>query len=247
MQHGKKVVVVLPAYNAERTLERTYQELPFDIVDEVVLVDDASEDGTVALGRRLGIKHILRHEKNRGYGANQKACYRKALALGADIVIMVHPDYQYTPQLIPAMAALVASGLFPVVLGSRILGKGAIRGGMPRYKYVANRCLTLFQNFCCRQKLSEYHTGYRAFSADVLNILRLDCNDDGFIFDNQILSQAIYRGFEVGEITCPTRYFDAASSIHFRAGVVYGLGVVTVSLQHLLQRLGLIRLRRYAD
>lgn len=247
MQDGKKVVVVLPAYNAGQTLEQTYAEIPLTVVDEVVLVDDASQDDTVEVAKRLGIRHILRHKQNLGYGANQKACYRKALELGADIVIMVHPDYQYTPQLIPAMSALVASGLFPVVLGSRILGNGALRGGMPVYKFVANRFLTLFQNWCCGQKLSEYHTGYRAFSAEVIKAINLERNSNGFIFDNQMLSQIIYKGFRVGEITCPTHYFDESSSIRFKSSIVYGLGVVGVSIQHLLQRIGVCRFRLYRD
>lgn len=240
-----KVVVVLPAYNAERTLERTFSEIPMDVVDDVVLVDDASHDDTVAVARRLGIRHVLQHARNIGYGGNQKACYDKALELDADIVIMLHPDYQYAPQLIPPMAELVASGLFPVVLGSRILGNGALEGGMPVYKYLANRALTLFQNLCCGQKLSEYHTGYRAYSAAVLRDIPYRDNSDDFIFDNQMLSQIIYRGYRVGEITCPTRYFDDASSIRLGASVRYGLGVLGVSLMHLAQRAGLARFRLY--
>lgn len=245
IQNTHKVVVVLPAYNAARTLPRTYGEIPFDIVDEVVLVDDASHDETVAEAHRLGIRHILQNPENLGYGGNQKVCYRKALDLGADIVIMLHPDYQYAPQLIPPMAELVASGLFPVVLGSRILGNGAREGGMPLYKYVANRGLTLIQNLCCGQKLSEYHTGYRAFSADVLRDIPFEDNSDDFIFDNQMLSQIIFRGYRVGEITCPTRYFDDASSIRLGPSIRYGFGVLGVSLMHLLQRTGLGRFRLY--
>lgn len=245
MIDGHRVVVVLPAYNAARTLARTVAEIPGGVVDHIVLVDDASADDTVAEAQRLGIEHILRHAENLGYGGNQKSCYRKALELGADIVIMLHPDYQYTPKLIPAMAGLVASGLFPVVLGSRILGNGALPGGMPHYKYVANRLLTAFQNLCTGQKLSEYHTGYRAFSADILRELDLDRNSDNFIFDNQMLSQIIMRGHAIGEITCPTRYFEEASSIRLGPSIRYGLGVVTVSLQHLLQRIGLTRFRLY--
>lgn len=245
IQGTHKVVVVLPAYNAARTLERTYGEIPMDVVDEVVLVDDASHDHTVELANRLGIRHVLENPTNLGYGGNQKACYRKALELDADIVIMLHPDYQYAPQLIPPMAELVASGLFPVVLGSRILGNGARSGGMPLYKYVANRALTLFQNLCCGQKLSEYHTGYRAYAAEVLRAIPFEDNSNDFIFDNQILSQVIYRGYPIGEITCPTRYFDDASSIRLGASIRYGLGVVGVSCMHLLQRSGLGRFRLY--
>jgi glycosyltransferase involved in cell wall biosynthesis len=243
--NGKKLVVVLPAYNAARTVRRTIDDTPTDIVDEIILVDDASQDETVAIAESLGIRHVIRHERNLGYGANQKTCYRRALELDADIVVMLHPDYQYTPRLLPAMASLVASGLFPVVLGSRILGGGALRGGMPLYKYVANRALTLFQNLCTGAKLSEYHTGYRAFSADVLRDLDLSCNSDDFVFDNQMLAQVIHRGYAIGEITCPTRYFDEASSINIRRSVVYGLGVVGVSLQHLLVRTGLFRPRLF--
>lgn len=245
MINGKKLVVVLPAYNAARTVRQTIDETPTDIVDEIILVDDASQDDTVAIAESLGVRHVIRHERNLGYGANQKTCYRRALELDADIVVMLHPDYQYTPRLLPAMASLVASGLFPVVLGSRILGGGALRGGMPLYKYVANRALTLFQNLCTGAKLSEYHTGYRAFSADVLRDLDLSRNSDDFVFDNQMLAQVIHRGYPIGEITCPTRYFDEASSINIRRSVVYGLGVVGVSLQHLLVRAGLYRSRLF--
>lgn len=245
MINGKKVVVVLPAYNAARTVSRTIEEIPRDIVDEIILVDDASQDETVAIAEKLGIRHVVRHETNLGYGANQKTCYRKALEIGADIVVMLHPDYQYTPRLLPAMASLVASGLFPVVLGSRILGGGAIRGGMPVYKYVANRCLTLFQNLCTGAKLSEYHTGYRAFSAEVLRTLDLDVNSDDFIFDNQMLAQALHKGFLVGEITCPARYFEDASSINLRRSVVYGLGVIGVSLKYLASRARIVRPRLF--
>lgn len=239
MISGKKVIVVLPAYNAELTLERTLSEIPEDVVDDVLLVDDASRDATVAEARRLGLKHIIEHDANRGYGGNQKTCYQKALELGADVVIMLHPDYQYTPRLIPAMAGLVASGLYPAVLGSRILGDGALSGGMPLYKYIANRALTLFQNLCSGAKLSEYHTGYRAFSADLLRSLPLDLNSDDFVFDNQMLAQIIRRGHVIGEISCPTRYFPEASSINLQRSIVYGLGVVRVSLQTLASRMGL--------
>lgn len=246
MIRDHRVVVVMPAYNAARTLEKTFAEVPRDVVDEIVLVDDASQDDTVGLARSLGIEHVIRHDENRGYGGNQKTCYRKALELGADIVIMLHPDYQYSPRLIPAMAELVASGLFPVVLGSRILGGGAISGGMPRYKYVANRLLTAFQNLCTGAKLSEYHTGYRAFSAQILEQLDLEANSDDFIFDNQMLAQVLASGCRIGEVTCPAHYFGDASSINFRRSVTYGLGVIGISVQHLLGRMGLLR-PRYFD
>jgi len=241
MVKGKKVVVVLPAYNAEKTLKRTYDEIPFDIVDEVVLVDDCSKDNTCEEGRRIGIKHIIRHENNLGYGGNQKTCYNKALELGADIVIMLHPDYQYTPKLIPTMCELIASGLYPAVLGSRILGKGALKGGMPLYKYFFNRFLTLSQNILINQKLSEYHTGYRAFSAEVLRKIKYQKNSDDFVFDNQMISQIFYAGFEIAEITCPTKYFDEASSINFRRSTTYGLGVLGTSLKYLFNKMGLMK------
>lgn len=235
------MVVVLPAYNAARTLERTLTEIPREVVDEIVLVDDASHDRTVNEAHRLGLEHVIRHDANRGYGGNQKTCYEHALALGADVVVMLHPDYQYTPKLIPAMAGLVASGLFPAVLGSRILGGGALRGGMPVYKYIANRLLTLLQNLCSGAKLSEYHTGYRAFSAELLRALPLERNSDDFVFDNQMLAQILCGGHVIGEISCPTRYFPEASSINFRRSVVYGLGVLGVSLETLVARLGIAR------
>lgn len=236
---NKKIVVVLPAYNAEQTLEKTYKEIPFDIVDDVVLVDDASSDKTVEVGHKLGIKHIIRHEKNKGYGGNQKTCYNKALSLGADIVIMLHPDYQYTPTLIPSMAYIIAQDIYPVVLGSRILGKGALKGGMPIYKYIFNRFLTLSQNLLVGQKLSEYHTGYRAFSRKVLETIPYENCSDDFVFDNQMLSQIIYAGFEIAEVTCPTKYFEEASSINFRRSMTYGMGVMKTSLGHFFQRIGL--------
>lgn len=245
MLHSKKIVIVLPAYNAAKTLEQTYREIPFDIVDEVILVDDASRDDTIEIANALGIKHVIRHEKNKGYGGNQKTCYAKALELGADVVIMLHPDYQYTPKLIPAMASIIAQGLYPVVLGSRILGKGALKGGMPLYKYIANRILTLIQNMLIGEKLSEYHTGYRAFSKEVLESLRLDENSDDFVFDNQMLSQIIYAGFSIGEITCPTKYFPEASSINLYRSSVYGIGVLLVSFKHFLQRIGLASFSMY--
>lgn len=237
----KKIVVVLPAYNAAKTLERTYKEIPADIVDEVVLVDDNSTDNTVEVGKSLGIKHIIPHENNKGYGGNQKSCYNKALAIGGDIVIMLHPDYQYTPKLIESMAYLIANDVYPVVLGSRILGKGALKGGMPWYKYVANRILTLSQNILMNQKLSEYHTGYRAFSKEVLKSTNFDANSDDFVFDNQMLAQIFYKGFEIAEITCPTKYFEEASSINFKRSAIYGLGVLKVSLEYRLAKWGLIK------
>ena len=236
MLKGKKIGVVLPAYKAEETLEATYREIPFDIVDEVVLVDDCSPDGTIEIARELGIQHVIRHEENRGYGGNQKSCYDKALSLGADIVVMLHPDYQYDPRLIESMCYLIANGVYPVVLGSRILGKGALKGGMPKYKYFFNRCLTAFQNFLMSQKLAEYHTGYRAFSKEVLEAINYHANSDDFVFDNQMLAQIFYAGFEVAEITCPTKYFPEASSINFRRSVKYGLGVIHTSFSYRLQK-----------
>ena len=245
MLNNKKIVVVLPAYNAALTLEKTYREIPFDIVDEVVLVDDASRDDTVEVGKQLGIRHIVRHDSNKGYGGNQKSCYNKALELGADIVIMVHPDYQYTPKLIPAMCSIIASEVYPVVLASRILGKGALKGGMPAYKYIFNRFLTLSQNLLINEKLSEYHSGYRAFSKEVLLAIRYMDNSDDFIFDNEMLSQIFMKGFEIGEVTCPTKYFDDASSINFKRSAIYGMGVLRVSCQHLLHKLGVIKAKIY--
>ncbi|RCR68458.1 glycosyltransferase family 2 protein [Larkinella punicea] len=241
MYHDKKVVVVLPAYRAALTLERTYREIPFDIVDEVILVDDASPDNTVDEAKRLGIRHVIRHEKNKGYGGNQKSCYRKAMELKADIVVMLHPDYQYTPKLIVAMVSLIGNELYPVVFGSRILGKGALKGGMPLYKYVANRFLTLTQNVLMNQKLSEYHTGYRAFSGEVLRGLDFTHNSDDFIFDNEMIAQIFHKGFEIAEVTCPTKYFKEASSINFRRSSIYGLGVLAVSMRYRLHRWGLMR------
>ncbi len=238
---GQKLVVILPAYNAEKTLARTYAEIPMDIVDEVVLVDDHSTDRTAEVGRELGIRHVLVHPQNRGYGGNQKTCYNKALELGADLVIMLHPDYQYTPRLIESMAYLAAHKVYPVVIGSRILGKGALRGGMPLYKYVFNRMLTLTQNLLMGQKLSEYHTGYRLFTAEVLRNIPFEKNSDDFVFDNQMLAQVCFFGYEVGEVSCPTRYFDEASSINFSRSMVYGLGVLRVALMYRLQKWGLLR------
>ena len=245
MLNGKKIVVVLPAYNAAKTLRQTYDEIPFDIVDEVVLVDDRSRDETVQKAKEIGIKHIIQHQKNRGYGGNQKSCYNKALELGADIVIMLHPDYQYTPKLIPSMAHLIANELYHVVLGSRILGKGALRGGMPVYKYIANRLLTFAQNILVGQKLSEYHTGYRAFSKEVLEKVNYEIDSDDFVFDNEMLSQIIYFDYEIAEVTCPTKYFEEASSINFKRSAVYGLGVLRVSLVHRLCKWGLMKKTMY--
>jgi glycosyltransferase involved in cell wall biosynthesis len=242
---NKKIIVILPAYNAGKTLRQTYEEIPFDIVDEVVLTDDASADDTVALANELGIHHVVIHERNKGYGANQKSCYKKALSLKADIVIMLHPDYQYTPKLITSMAYLIANDVYPVVLGSRILGNGALDGGMPRYKYVANRMLTFFQNVLTGAKLSEYHTGYRAFAAHVLKTIDFGRNSDDFIFDNQLLSQVIFAGYPIAEITCPTRYFPEASSINFSKSIYYGCGVIKVSFQHFLQRQKVLNHKRY--
>lgn len=241
MIEGKKIVVVLPAYNAAKTLEITYKEIDFTIVDEVILVDDLSHDDTVAIGKKLGINHIIVHEKNKGYGGNQKTCYNKALEIGADIVIMLHPDYQYTPKLIPSMSHLIASGLYDVVLGSRILGKGALKGGMPMIKYVANRLLTLTQNILLNAKLSEYHTGYRAFSRHALKSIDYESNSDNFVFDNQMLSQLWNAGFEIAEITCPTKYFDDASSINIKNSSIYGLGVLKTSIQYRLHKWGLVK------
>jgi glycosyltransferase involved in cell wall biosynthesis len=239
MYNNKKVVVVLPAYNAAKTLEKTYKEIPFDIVDETILVDDHSNDNTVEVGKRIGIEHIIRHELNRGYGGNQKSCYNKAKELKADIVIMLHPDYQYTPKLIIAMVGIIGNDLYPVVFGSRILGKGALKGGMPMYKYIANRFLTLSQNILLNQKLSEYHTGYRAFSAEVLEKISYEKNSDDFIFDNQMIAQIFANNFEIGEVSCPTKYFDDASSINLVRSTKYGLGVLWVSWRYFFHRIGL--------
>ncbi len=239
MYKNKKVVVVLPAYNAALTLKKTYEEIPFNLVDEVILCDDASRDNTVALAAEIGIQHIIKHEKNKGYGGNQKSLYNRALELGGDIIIMLHPDYQYTPLLIPSMVNIIGEELYPVVLGSRILGKGALKGGMPLYKYIANRFLTLTQNILIGYKLSEYHTGYRAFSRHVLESIKFNNNSDDFIFDNEMLSQIIYKGFDIAEVTCPTKYFEEASSINFKRSSKYGLGVLAVSFNHLRCKMGL--------
>jgi glycosyltransferase involved in cell wall biosynthesis len=246
MINGKRVAVVLPAYNATRTLRQTYDKIPHDVVDDVILTDDASSDGTADLALSLGI-HTIRHEKNRGYGGNQKTCYAAALQCRADIVVMLHPDYQYTPRLVTAMASMISSEEYDVVLGSRILGGGALKGGMPPWKYVANRMLTLFENILTGAKLSEYHSGYRAWSRDALTRLPiLRCSED-FVFDNEMLVQAIHAGLRIGEITCPTKYFPEASSINFRRSVVYGLGVLRTSLEFILHRWGIRTSRLLAD
>lgn len=241
MLNGKKICVVLPAYNAASTLEQTYHEIPFDIVDEIVLVDDASSDKTTEKAKELGISNIIRHEQNRGYGGNQKSCYAKALELGADIIIMLHPDYQYTPKLVHSIASIIAYDVYPVVLASRILGKGALNGGMPKYKYIANRFLTLTQNILMSQKLSEYHSGYRAFSKEVFKKIDVSKNSEDFVFDNQMIAQIFYAGFEIGEVTCPTKYFKEASSINFSRSITYGLGVLGVSFQYRIAKLGIFK------
>lgn len=245
MLNGKKIVVVLPAYNAALTLERTYKEIPLDIIDDVVLVDDNSRDDTVEVGKKLGIRHIIKHEVNKGYGGNQKSCYKKALEIGADIVIMLHPDYQYTPKLLIAMSSIIANDVYPVVLASRILGNGALRGGMPIYKYIFNRFLTLFENIMLWEKLSEYHTGYRAFSADVIRSIDFTHNSDDFVFDNEMISQIFMNGFEIAEVTCPTKYFEEASSINFKRSMKYGRGVLRVSLAHRFHKWGLAKSKLY--
>ena len=241
MFNDKKVIVVMPAYRAALTLERTYREIPLDLVDDVILVDDASPDNTVEVARQLGIRHVIRHDKNKGYGGNQKTCYAKALELGADIVVMLHPDYQYTPLLLPAMISVIGNGLYPVVFASRILGNGALKGGMPMYKYIANRFLTFVQNLLMNQKLSEYHTGYRAFSGGVLRSLDFTHNSDDFIFDNEMIAQIFFKGYEIAEVTCPTKYFEEASSINFQRSSIYGLGVLRTSVLYLFTKLGLVR------
>ena len=246
MIDGKKVVVVMPAYNAAETLEQTYAEIKHDVADEIILCDDASTDNTMEVARELGIPHIIAHDKNKGYGANQKSLYQKALSLDADIVVMLHPDYQYTPKLLTPMASMISSGLYDVVMASRILGKGALKGGMPMYKYIANRFLTLAQNILVNHKLSEYHTGYRAFSAKALKAINFMVNDDDFVFDNEMLSQLIYKDLKFAEVSCPTKYFPEASSINFSRSVKYGLGVLRVSLVHRLCKMGLMKSKLYA-
>jgi len=240
MIQGKRLIVVMPAYNAERTLRQTYEELPHEYVDDVILVDDSSRDGTVRVARELGI-HTILHPENRGYGGNQKSCYRESLRRGADIVVMIHPDYQYSPRLVTALSSMVASGHYDIVLGSRILGGHARRGGMPLYKYLANRFLTFAQNLLVGTKLSEYHTGFRAFHRSVLETLPLEANSDDFLFDNEMLVQAVHCGFRIGEISCPTRYFPEASSINFRRSVMYGFGVLLTSVRSVLHRAGIRR------
>ncbi|BDD04215.1 glycosyltransferase family 2 protein [Aureibacter tunicatorum] len=239
MYKHKKVVIVLPAYNAAKTLEITYNEIPFDLVDEVVLVDDHSSDNTSEVAKKLGIVHIITHENNTGYGGNQKSCYNKALELGGDIIIMLHPDYQYTPKLLTAMISIIGNDVYPVVFGSRILGKGALKGGMPIYKYIANRFLTFTQNVLMNQKLSEYHTGYRAFSGEVLKSVNYNMLSDDFVFDNQIIAQICNKGYDIAEVTCPTKYFEDASSINLKRSTIYGLGVLSVSMQYFLHNIGL--------
>lgn len=241
MINNKKIVIVLPAYNAELTLEKTYNEIPFDIVDDVILVDDHSTDATVKKASEIGIKHIFVHDNNQGYGGNQKTCYNNALSMNADIVIMLHPDYQYTPLLIQSMSYIIANNVYPVVLGSRILGRGALKGGMPYYKYLFNRILTFIQNLLMRQKLSEYHTGYRAFSAEVLKNINYNANSNDFVFDNQMIAQVLYAGYEIAEITCPTKYFKEASSINFMRSVKYGFGVLSTSLLYFANKIKLLK------
>jgi glycosyltransferase involved in cell wall biosynthesis len=247
MISGKQICVVLPAYNAGPTLEMTYREIPFDIVDEVILADDGSSDDTLEVADKLGIRHIIRNPVNEGYGSNQKRCYRKALELNADIVVMLHPDYQYTPRLIHSMCYLISNDVYEVVLGSRILGKGALKGGMPLYKYVANRFLTLVQNLLMNQKLSEYHTGYRAFTGNVLRQINFDDNSDDYIFDNQILAQILFSGYEIAEITCPAKYFELASTINLSRSIAYGMGVLKVSLQYFLHKHRLAKYRLFQN
>lgn len=242
---NKKLIVILPAYNAEKTLKQTYDEIPFHIVDDIVLVDDCSTDKTAILAKELGIKHVIVHDKNKGYGGNQKSCYNKALELNADIVVMLHPDYQYTPKLIESMAYIIARDVYKVVIASRILGKGALKGGMPMYKYISNRLLTFTQNLLMNQKLSEYHTGYRMFSADVLKNVNYNINSDDFVFDNEMLGQICYKGYEIAEVTCPTKYFDEASSINLRRSIKYGLGVLRVSLLYFFNKAGLMKTKMF--
>jgi len=241
MIKDKKIIVVLPAYNAGMTLEKTYKEIPFDIVDQVILVDDQSNDNTIQIAKELGIDEIIQHQMNLGYGGNQKTCYNKAIELGADIIVMLHPDYQYTPKLIHSMCYLIANEVYPVVLGSRILGKGAIKGGMPIYKYIANRMLTLVQNILMNEKLSEYHTGFRAYSKEVLLKIDYNSNSNDFIFDNQLLAQISFFGYDFAEITCPTKYFKEASSINFKRSLTYGVGVLLTSLKYFLQKTKLFK------
>jgi glycosyltransferase involved in cell wall biosynthesis len=241
MLHNRKIIVILPAYNAEKTLQKTVEEIPFHIVDTVILTDDYSQDKTVEIAKKIGIDFVIEHQKNKGYGANQKTCYKKALELNADIIVMLHPDYQYTPKLIPAMCELITNQTFDVVLGSRILSKGALQGGMPLYKYISNRILTFIQNILLQQKLSEYHTGYRCFNAEVLRKINFEKNSDDFVFDNELLAQLIFHKAKIGEISCPTKYFEEASSINFKRSIVYGLGVLRVSFVYFFHKLGLVK------
>jgi glycosyltransferase involved in cell wall biosynthesis len=247
MINNKKIAVVLPAYNAEKTLRKTYDEIPREIVDFIILTDDKSSDKTLEVAYGIPINHIIKHQRNMGYGANQKTCYDKALSLGADIIVMLHPDYQYTPRLIPSMCSLISAGLFHVVLGSRILGKGALKGGMPVYKYVSNRILTFLQNILLNQKLSEYHTGYRAFSKEVLEKINYKQNSNGYIFDNEMLAQIVFLKYEIAEISCPTVYSKDSSSINFKNSMVYGLGVIKVSAWFFLQKTGLFRFKLFEN
>ena len=241
MLNNKKIIVVLPAYNAEKTIQMTFEEIPFDIVDEVILTDDFSKDETISIAKKIGIQHIIVHEQNKGYGANQKSCYKKALELGADIIVMLHPDYQYTPKLIPAMCDLVEKDVYDVVMGSRILSKGALAGGMPLYKYISNRILTLIQNLLMNQKLSEYHTGYRCFNARFLEKIDFENNSDDFVFDNEIIAQFCFMNARIGEISCPAKYFEDASSINFIRSIKYGFGVLRVSISYFLQNTKLFK------
>lgn len=245
MINNKKVVVVLPAYNAAKTLEKTYLEIPFDIVDEVVITDDASTDNTVEIAKHLGIKHVLQHDKNKGYGGNQKTCYEYALKLEADIIIMLHPDYQYTPKLIRAMSSIIAENVYEVVLASRILGGGALKGGMPLYKYFFNRIMTLVQNILMGQKLSEYHSGYRAFTAGAIKHIPYHNNSNDFVFDNQLIAQLCYAGYEIAEVTCPTKYDEESSSINFLRSIKYGTGCMITALQYFLSKRGLLNIRLF--
>ena len=241
MLHNRKIIVILPAYNAEKTLQKTVEEIPFHIVDTVILTDDYSQDKTVEIAKKIGIDYVIEHQKNKGYGANQKTCYKKALELEADIIIMLHPDYQYTPKLIPAMCELITNQTFDVVLGSRILSKGALQGGMPLYKYISNRILTFIQNILLQQKLSEYHTGYRCFNAEVLRKINFEKNSDDFVFDNELLAQLIFHKAKIGEISCPTKYFEEASSINFKRSIIYGFGVLRVSIAYFFHQLGVVK------
>lgn len=247
MYNNKKVIVVLPAYNAALTMEKTIAEIPGDLVDEIVLVDDNSTDNSVEVAQRLGIKHIIRHSENKGYGGNQKSCYKKALELNGDIIVMLHPDYQYTPKLLVAMISVIGNDLYKVVFASRILGKGALKGGMPMYKYIANRILTFTQNLLMNQKLSEYHTGYRAYHRDVLEKINFQQNSDDFVFDNEMVAQIFYEGFEIAEITCPTKYFEEASSINLKRSIIYGLGVLRVSFLYFLTKIKLYKWKLLTD